>query len=234
MPPANRSTSGAMRPLVMLHGGLSSRMDWIALTPTLAAGRELLVIDTRGHGDSTLEDGSFSYSQFASDVIRVLDHLQIDTFDMLGWSDGANTALSLAYQYPARTGYTIIISANIDPSGLTPKAREMIARIDSNGWSLTRLLHWVLSSDKGNWPLLVTKTAILWTQHSVLSLAQIGQIRTPVLLITSSEDDVELSHSRALSTALTDCKLVVLEGVGHQIPHSVPGHVLNLIDDFLL
>ena len=41
-------------PVILLHGGLGSSDQWGAEVPALAKSRKVIVIDSRGHGRSTL------------------------------------------------------------------------------------------------------------------------------------------------------------------------------------
>ena len=54
----------------------------------------------------------------AEDVVRLLDHLKIEKAVILGFSDGANTALEFAADHPDRTFKIIAVSANALPGGL--------------------------------------------------------------------------------------------------------------------
>ena len=49
--------------------------------------------NTRGHGLSDLGDEEFTYRLLASDGVAILDKLNIRQTDVVGWSDGGNTAL---------------------------------------------------------------------------------------------------------------------------------------------
>jgi pimeloyl-ACP methyl ester carboxylesterase len=84
----------------------------------------VILVDTRGHGESGLGDVELSYRLFAADAIQVMNHLGIERINVIGWSDGANTALLLARYWPERIDRVVAISGNSDPSGLTPAARS--------------------------------------------------------------------------------------------------------------
>ena len=57
-------------------------------------------------------------ADMAEDVVRLLDHLKIEKAVILGFSDGANTALEFAADHPDRTFKIIAVSANALPGGL--------------------------------------------------------------------------------------------------------------------
>src|SRR3984885_11503136 len=94
---------GAGSPVILLHGGLGNSGNWGYQVPALvASGYRAVVIDSRGHGRSTRDRRPFTYELMASDVLAVMDALQLEQAGLVGWSDGACTALILAAQAPER------------------------------------------------------------------------------------------------------------------------------------
>ena len=119
--------------ILLLHGGLSHRLSWFSQLPWLvSSGRGIVVIDIRGHGRSGLGERALSYLRLASDVLAVMDALHLPKADIIGWSDGGNTALVLAHRWRKRVERIVAISANYDPSGLTEDARADAARPSSH------------------------------------------------------------------------------------------------------
>jgi hypothetical protein len=50
--------------ILLLHGGLSHRLSWFSQLPWLVpSGRDVVLIDSRGHGRSGLGDGDLSYER---------------------------------------------------------------------------------------------------------------------------------------------------------------------------
>jgi pimeloyl-ACP methyl ester carboxylesterase len=93
------------RALVLIHGLLMNRRMFDRLAPTIAArGNRVITIDLLGHGasDRPPEMVNYSMSFFASQVIGLLDHLEIKQAVIGGTSLGANTTLTVAKQAPKR------------------------------------------------------------------------------------------------------------------------------------
>src|SRR5262245_32556970 len=85
------------QPVILLHGGLGNSGNWGYQVPALVkSGYRAVVIDSRGHGRSTCDARPFTYELMASDVSAVMDTLQLEKAGLVGWSDGACTALVLA------------------------------------------------------------------------------------------------------------------------------------------
>jgi pimeloyl-ACP methyl ester carboxylesterase len=93
------ATYGSGAPVVLLHGGLGHSGNWGYQLPALVdAGYRGVLIDSRGHGHSTRDARPYSYELMASDVLGVMDSLGLQQAALVGWSDGACTALIVAMQ----------------------------------------------------------------------------------------------------------------------------------------
>src|SRR5512143_639983 len=78
---------GAGAPVILLHGGLGHSGNWANQVPALMEnGYRAIVIDSRGHGRSTRDVKPYSYDLMATDVVAVMDMLQIEKAAFVGWS----------------------------------------------------------------------------------------------------------------------------------------------------
>src|SRR5215210_7105707 len=87
---------GSGSPVILLHGGLGHAGNWGYQVPALvSSGYQAVVIDSRGHGRSTRDARPFTYELMATDVAAVMDRSNLEKACLVGWSDGACTALIL-------------------------------------------------------------------------------------------------------------------------------------------
>jgi len=113
------TTYGSGLPVILLHGGLGHSGNWGHQIPALVrGGYRVILIDSRGHGRSTRDARPFLYELMASDVLAVMDSLQLRKAGLVGWSDGAVIALILAMHAPGRTAGVFFFGCNMDPSGV--------------------------------------------------------------------------------------------------------------------
>ncbi len=230
---------GKGKPVLLLHGGLSNRLSWFSQIPWLVTvGRQVVLVDTRGHGESTLGKAKLSYSLFAQDVIRVLDRLEIGQTDIIGWSDGGIIALMLGRDWPKRVAKIIAISANFNPSGLKPEADTAMLAKDTGYfsrlwlWIRLWLRGWWLGAG-GNFAELEAKIWQLWRTQPRLGKEDLQTIHAPVLVVVGEKDLISLEHSAQLARWLGNGRLVVIAGAGHAAPVTHAQEVDKLIADFL-
>lgn len=106
-------------PLLLLHGGLFDiDQQFGPLLPGLAASRRVVGVDFQGHGRTNDIDRPFSSAAFATDVLAVLDHLEIDRADVFGFSIGGAVALELGIRHPERVRKLIVSSVSFRAAGM--------------------------------------------------------------------------------------------------------------------
>lgn len=93
------------RVVVLTHGLLMDSRMFMRIAPKLAeAGHRVISVDMLGHGESEqpYEMTTYSMTRFGSDVIALLDHLDVPQAVIGGTSLGANVALEVACASPSR------------------------------------------------------------------------------------------------------------------------------------
>ncbi len=222
---------GRGKPILLLHGGLSNKLSWFSQIPWLVrAGRMVVLIDTRGHGESTRGNTALNYQVFAEDTLLVLDRLDIQRTDIVGWSDGGITALLLGLEAPERLRKIVAISANFHPSGVIQTTEN------SDGLSLQKIADWL----RGWWsgagdghPALESEIQALWRVAPQLNRAELKAITAPTLVITGEHDIIDLPHSGELAQMLANAKIDIILGAGHAAPLTHAGQINLLIGSFL-
>ncbi len=216
--------------VLLLHGGLSNRLAWFSQIPWLvAAGRQLVLPDIRGHGDSGLGAKELTYRLLASDAIHVLDKLNIRKADVIGWSDGGNTALLLGRYWPQRVKRIIAISANFSPSSLTPKA---LAEMNKPSSGLKYWLKRWWTGAGNHLAELEKRVTRMWRTFPVLKPLDLEKITAPTLVIVGKHDVVSVEHERQMVDLLPHGSLNVVPG-GHFSLVTHPNQVNEAIARFL-
>ena len=108
---------GTGRPLMLLHGFTESRASWLEadyVERFAARGRQLVLVDCRGHGESGKphQPPAYSARKCAADVAAVLDDAGIGWTDVMGYSMGGAIALAAALHIPERIGALVVNGAH--------------------------------------------------------------------------------------------------------------------------
>ena len=220
---------GTGKPVLLLHGGLSNRLSWFSQIPFLInAGWQVILVDTRGHGQSTLGGKPLSYNLFAEDVLQVLDHLSIRQTDIVGWSDGGIIALILARKQPQRVGKIVAISANFHPTGLVEDATEAVSSTGIRQW----LKKWWSGAGE-QYAELEAGITQLWATEPRFKNEDLQAIQAPTLVVVGEQDRITQEHSAELAKGVVNGRLTVIAGAGHAAPITDAQAVNTLLQDFL-
>lgn len=113
--------SGSGQPLLCLAGLTRNARDFDFVKPHLTSCR-MIAMDYRGRGLSDYADDFHTYSipQEAEDVIALLDHLGLESVNVLGTSRGGLIAMALAAGHPDRLAGVILndVGPVIAPGGI--------------------------------------------------------------------------------------------------------------------
>ena len=216
------ATYGSGSPVILLHGGLGHGGNWGYQVPILIeSGYQVVVIDSRGHGRSTRDGRPFTYELMASDVMAVMDTLAIEKASLVGWSDGACTALILADQFPHRVTGVFFFACNMDPSGtketieFTPILQRCINR--------HRLDYQQLSATPDQFEAFSDSLGLMQRTQPNYSAQDLGEISVPVAIVHSEHDEfIKREHAEYLARSLPQGEFIYLPGVSHFAPWQRP------------
>jgi pimeloyl-ACP methyl ester carboxylesterase len=101
-------------PILLVHGFASTKnVNWVY--PTWVSdlrknSRRVIALDNRGHGESTklYDPVEYSIPMMASDVVALMDHLDIARADVMGYSLGARMTAWLGLTKPERLRSAIL------------------------------------------------------------------------------------------------------------------------------
>src|SRR3989440_1838758 len=124
-------THGSGRPLILLHGGLGSGEMFGPVLPVLAERHQVIAVDLQGHGRTADIDRPLDVGLMAGDIAALIDHLELASPDVVGYSLGGGVALQTAAQYPAKVRRLVAVSANIRPDAIYPEMRAQQGQVNA-------------------------------------------------------------------------------------------------------
>lgn len=185
---------GEGKPLVLLHGAfMDIQMNWGQLIPELSKTRKVIAIEMQGHGHTPFSDRKMTLANMASDVEGVMDHLKVESADVVGYSMGGSVAYQLITQSPKRVNRLVIISSTYKSSGWLPAVSEgfkaMTPEVLMN--SPLKTAYDAVAPDKTKWaPFLEQMLTFIKTPFD-MGDANIAKITSPVLLISGDNDGLD-------------------------------------------
>lgn len=216
-------------PLVLLHGGMTDSGQFDLNLPTLARRHRVLLPDRRGHGRTVDVDGPIGYELMAADTVAFLEAVDCGPAHLVGHSDGANVALTVAIRRPDLVREVVMIGGNFAPEGLVPGALDPEEMVP-----LVRDAYGEASPDGiDHLPVVICKIARMWSEEPKLTLDDLGALEARVLVMVADDDAVTLEHTIELYRALPGSELAVVPGTSHLLPLEKPGLVNQLILDFV-
>lgn len=212
---------GSGPPVILLHGGLGHSGNWGYQVPGLVFdGYLAVVIDSRGHGRSTRDERPYAYELLASDVLAVMDALKLERAALVGWSDGACTALILADQAPERVAGVFFFACNMDPSGtkeveFTPTLQRCFSRHVKD--------YGQLSPTPDRFDEFSEAVGLMQRTQPNYSAEDLARIRVPVAIVHSEHDEfIRREHAEYLARSIPNAEFIYLPGVSHFAPLQRP------------
>jgi pimeloyl-ACP methyl ester carboxylesterase len=207
---------GQGKPLVLIHGGGSTiETSFGRIIPILSKNRQLICLELQAHGRTGDRNTEISFEQDADDVVALLKNLNIEKVDILGFSNGGNTALQIAIRHPEICNKVIGASTLLKRNGALPQFWEFM----KNGTFEQMPQQYKdaflkVNPDSAKLMNMYRKCADRMINLQDSSDEQIKSIKAPVLLLNGEEDVATLEHAVAMSKLIPNCNVVIIPG-GH-------------------
>ena len=101
--------------LVLIHGFPDSGFSFSAITPLLPRDLRIIVPDLRGFGESDRPMTGYSMTDFARDVLTLMDDLGLPRATVLGHSMGSFVARRVAELAPGRVETLVLVGSAATP-----------------------------------------------------------------------------------------------------------------------
>lgn len=243
--------------VVLIHGYTDSARDWVPMLPYLSKQYRLILVDIRGHGQSSKPECCYTRLDFAYDIKLLLDALGVRKADIVGHSLGSIIAQTFAEYWPERTAHVVLISSTGgEPPGRPKKPgfdfaaeiRKLKEPIDPDS---PFMIAWWDSptpvdpdfirrqrKDAAGIPLRVW-LAVLDQALPAANVygdlqSTLPRLKAPTLLIWGSKDPImEEDVRQSLRDALPHAQVKIFDGLGHNPFWEDPKGVADAVNAFL-
>lgn len=238
---------GQGKPIVLLHGAfMTIDLNWGQLIPELSKTRKVIAIELQGHGHTQFSDRKLVHATLASDVEGIMEHLKIDTADVVGYSFGGAVAYQFAIQSPKRLRNLVIISAAHKSTDWLPEINAAFKQMKPELFadSPMKTAYDAVAPDKTKWTKFLEQMIALAGQPFDLGNANIAKISAPVLIIAGDNDGldkIELAKTYQLLGgniagdfgSLPKSQLAIVPAQAHVSLMSQTSTILNYLNGFL-
>lgn len=250
---------GQGSPILLGHSFLWDSAMWQAQTAQLKNDYRCIVPDLWSHGQSDpLPHSNCSIETLADDYWQFSQTLSLDRFALIGLSVGGMWATQLALSHPDAISALILMDTYVGSEPEIPQAiylgllDEMAKNpvIDSDLAStiapyffakkthleqphlITEFMNKLESTPEQHISGKVSIGKAIFTRSSLLENLQ--NIQVPTLIIVGEEDLPRPPHeAQEMARLIPNARLEIIPEAGHICVVERPGHVNQIIDDFL-
>jgi pimeloyl-ACP methyl ester carboxylesterase len=226
---------GSGRPLVYLHGGFGDGRELEPAVPAYAAHFRVFAPDRRGHGRTPDVPGPFTFEAMAADTIGFLESVVGGPAYLVGYSDGATTALHVALRRPDLVRSLVLMSGQFHHTGLLPGmfGSPETAAADMVGSPIEQSYAEVSPDGAAHFPVVAAKIVEMALTCPTLEVDQLREITARTLVLCADDDVVRMEHTLQLYRALPNAELAVVPGTSHLHVEEKPELVTRLVLGFL-
>jgi len=107
---------GSGHPVILIHGYPLSSASWEKQVPALlGAGYRVIAYDRRGFGKSSQPTTGYNYDTFAEDLRKLVTHLKLKGFTLVGFSMGGGEVARYVGRYGSKDVSKTVIIGGIPP-----------------------------------------------------------------------------------------------------------------------
>src|SRR3954465_10229474 len=241
-------------PLICVHGLSCDRRTWALQVEPFSTHFKTVVFDNRDVGQSSLAAQSYTTADMAQDVLALADHLELESFHLLGISLGgmASQHVALAAPERVRTLTLAVTHGGVQRAGrirghlLGSYARHLPVedRIDNllylcyteaffeNEAMYEFMRTALLENPYPQPPEAFARQAAAGAHHDVRD--RLGELSMPVHVIGAERDlMIPIWKARELASLIPGAKLTVIDGQGHGVMWEAADQFNAAVTEFL-
>lgn len=242
---------GQGQPVLFVHAFPLNRRMWAPQVEALAGDYRCLSVDLRGFGESDTVDEPYGLDEMASDLVGVLDALQLEKVTMVGLSMGGYIAFAFWRRYADRLRALVLADTRAGADNeATKTSREALAQqAESEGMApvvtaqLPRLLSPAASPELRQWVSdMMEESAPQGVAAALRAMAarpdrsaMLPEVACPALVIAGADDIVTPAQEMAaMAQQLPLATYRLLTGAGHLANLEAPDAFNAALRSFLL
>jgi len=244
--------------LIFLHGYTNSSLGYLPLGRLLGRDYRVLLLDQRGHGESSKPACCYTRLDYAHDAKLFLDHFGITRAHIAGHSLGGMVAQTFAAFWPERVDRLMVIGSTIGrrsrPSPDVPlppptfgpldaEIRALKDPIDPDSafmkewWNVPGLdpqIQYHMRRESARIPADIWRAMLDQGEVSRDLRVTAPRISAPTLLLFGGKDALfSAEDNKDMARWIPHAKVVTLADLGHSLPEEDPEAVAAALRQFL-
>lgn len=188
---------GSGDPVVLLHGAfMTITNNWARWMDELSKSRKVIAVEMQGHGRTADISRDITNENLADDVAGLLDHLNIQRADVMGYSMGGGVAMQCAIRHPDRVRKVVVISSAFRLDGMVKEAVEALPKLTADAFkgSPIEVEYKRLSPTPDDFPKFVRHLLGTPSKGRGITADQLKATTAPMFFIHGDADGVRLEH----------------------------------------
>lgn len=219
---------GEGEPILLIHGNGGSTASFDGQIAFLSRKFKVIVADSRGQGRSTNNADSLTYELMAEDYYLFLEQLDLDSVNILGWSDGGIIGLIMARDYPEKVKKLIAVGANL-------RADTTAVRPELLDWTRMMMIQAADSVAAGKKSFATQEMLMrLMLYHPDIDVEDLATIKAPVMIVAGDQDLIKVSHSVEIYQHIPHAQLSIYPNATHNLINEVPQLFNNSVLRFFM
>ncbi|VTS38286.1 alpha/beta superfamily hydrolase [Streptococcus pseudoporcinus] len=193
-------------PLIFFHGNGQS-LAYFEPQLHLASCYQLIMIDTLGHGKSGALTQKTSFAQIAKEIHELLNFLKLESYILVGHSDGANLAIAYENLFPERVEGLLLNAGNVRFIGLHSHY------IFSISFKVMKLALESIFDPKKKNAYFVAR--LMMANQTIQPSLKSNTI--PVIVLVGQNDMIRSRHSMTIAENYSNSRVITIPKLGHNI-----------------
>ncbi|HEV2110335.1 MAG TPA: alpha/beta hydrolase [Gammaproteobacteria bacterium] len=206
---------GSGAPFVLIHGGGSTiQTSFGRVLPEFAKTHQVIAMELQAHGHTGDRDDPETFSQDADDVNELLRQLGVAQADILGFSNGGQTALELALRHPERVRRLVLASMFYARDGAPAAFWDGMAHAKfSDMPQIYKDAYLKINPDPAALLAMFKRDSQRMQAFKGWTDAQIRSIQAPAFIVIGDQDLVLPEHALKMSRLMPHARLAIMPGI---------------------
>lgn len=220
---------GKGEPLLLIHGCGADIKSMENQIEFYKNKYRVIIADSRGQGKSELKTDSLTYNQITSDWEGLVNHLKLDSLNIIGWSDGGIIGVKMGIRNNTKIRKIVTMGANLRPdtTAVNSWAPESVRKDQMEA------IEMIAKGDTSrDWNLEMQLNGLLLNQPNI-SHDDLNKINAAVLIMVGDRDIIRNEHAVEMFNNLPKGQLCIMPGLNHGAPRNNPVIFNEITNRFL-